>query len=211
MAFLNRRFRRLGLTIAASVLAGLVAANAHAAQPSAEQQAATEQAVSLPAPRVVGQDTRRNKPVVQGQRLVAGPGSGIEVRLADGSQLVVGPNSVLSVDECSADRVVLRLERGSFLVDSANPGQVFVSMPAGSVTVRSAAVAGRVGPDGTDVVLLSAGRADVTGFGGRSVRLDQQGEATRIRALGPPSQPYILPPERLRDFAGLAAQVAWLD
>ncbi len=211
MAFLNRRFRRLGLTIAASVLAGLVAANAHAAQPSTEQQAATEQAVSLPAPRVVGQDTRRNKPVVQGQRLVAGPGSGIEVRLADGSQLVVGPNSVLSVDECSADRVVLRLERGSFLVDSANPGQVFVSMPAGSVTVRSAAVAGRVGPDGTDVVLLSAGRADVTGFGGRSVRLDQQGEATRIRALGPPSQPYILPPERLRDFAGLAAQVAWLD
>ncbi|WP_374633703.1 FecR domain-containing protein [Ferrovibrio sp.] len=211
MAFLNRRFRRLGLTIAASVLAGLVAANAHAAQPSAEQQAATEQAVSLPAPRVVGQDTRRNKPVVQGQRLAAGPGSGIEVRLADGSQLVVGPNSVLSVDECSADRVVLRLERGSFLVDSANPGQVFVSMPAGSVTVRSAAVAGRVGPDGTDVVLLSAGRADVTGFGGRSVRLDQQGEATRIRALGPPSQPYILPPERLRDFAGLAAQVAWLD
>lgn len=218
MAFLNRRFRRLGLTIAASVLAGLVAAQAQAAQPAetraaetrAADQLAAEQPVSMPAPRVVGQDVRRNHPVMQGQRVKAGPGSGIELRLMDGTQVILGANSVLSVDECASDRVVLRLERGSFLVDSANPGQVFVSMPAGSISVRSAAVAGRVGPDGTDVVLLSAGRAEVTGFGGRSVRLDQQGEATRIRALGPPSQPYRLPPDRLRDFASLASQVAAL-
>lgn len=215
MAFLNRRFRRLGLTVAASLLAGFVASQAHAAQPG-EQSAAAEQTIATPAPhaagaRVVGQDTRRNHPVLLGQRLKAGPGSGIQVRLADGTQLVIGPNSVLSVDEYAADRVVLRLERGSFLVDSANPGQLFITMPAGSVTVRAAAVAGRVGPDGTDVVLLSAGRAEVTGFGGRSVRLDAQGEATRIRALGPPSQPYRLSPERLRDFASLASQVASLD
>lgn len=210
MAFLNRRLRRLGLTVAASLLAGFVASQAHAAQPG-EQSAAAEQTIAMPVPRVVGQDTRRNHPVLLGQRLKAGPGSGIQVRLADGTQLVIGPNSVMTVDECAADRVVLRLERGSFLVDSANPGQVFISMPTGSVAVRSAAVAGRVGPDGTDVALLSAGRAEVTGFGGRSVRLDAQGEATRIRALGPPSQPYLLSPERLRDFASLASQVAALD
>ena len=75
--------------------------------------------------------------------------------------VIIGPNSAVSVDEFAADRVVLRLERGSFHLDSANPGNVYVVMPSGTVTVRAATVAGRILPDCTEVALLSVGRAEV--------------------------------------------------
>lgn len=206
MAFLYRRLVRIGLTLAVATAAGL-AAPAFAASPDSLSAEPLAIAAS-PAPRVVGHDQRRNVSVVLGQRLVAGPGSGIAVKLADGTNVVIGPNSALSVDEYAPDRIVLRLERGSFHVDSANPGLVYVVLPSGSVGIRAAAVAGRVTPDVTDVVMLSPGRADVTGFGGRSVRLDRQGLATRIQGLGSPSNPAMLPAERLKDFAGIVSQVA---
>lgn len=206
MAFLYRRLVRIGLTLAVATAAGL-AAPAFAAKPEVSMAEPLAVAAS-PSPRVVGQDIRRNAAITLGQRLVAGPGSGIALRLGDGTSVVIGPNSVLSVDEFAADRIVLRLERGSFHVDSANPGLVHVILPSGTVGLRAAAVAGRIGPDHTDIVLLSPGRVDVAGFGGRSVRLDRQGLTTRIQNLGSPSKPVLLPAERLKDFTGLVAQVA---
>ncbi len=206
MAFLYRRLVRIGLTLAVAAAAGL-AAPAFAASPA--QLSAETVAVSPGAtPRVVGHDTRRNAAVLLGQRVVAGPGSGVALRLGDGTSVVIGPNSALSVDEFAPDRVVLRLERGSFHVDSANPGLVHIIMPSGTVGLRAAAVAGRVAPDRTDIVMLSPGRAEVAGFGGKGVRLDRQGQTTRILGLGSPSKPSLLPPERLKDFTGIVAQVA---
>lgn len=207
--FFNRVVR-VSLTLAAAAAAGVAAqtwaADAHAAEAAAAflQPAA---AVASPAPRVIGQESRRGQPIVLGSRIASGPGSGVKFTLDDRTTVIIGPNSAVSVDEFAADRVVLRLERGSFHLDSANPGNVYVVLPAGTVTVKAATVGGRVLPDCTEIALLSVGRAEVAGFGGNSVKLDKIGEATRLSLAGP-SQPQVLPPQRLQDFIGLTSQIA---
>jgi hypothetical protein len=204
-----RRVLRVSLTLAAATMAG-VAANAWAAEQSGGGFGVQPAAVTSPqsAPRVVGQESRRGQPILLGNRIASGPGSGVKFTLDDRTSVIIGPNSVVSVDEFAADRVVLRLERGSFLLDSANPGNVYVVMPAGSVAIRAATVGGRISPDATEIALLSVGRAEVTGFGGHSVKLEQIGAATRLTGLAGPSRPAILPPQRLQDFIGLTSQLA---
>lgn len=209
MAALRRRALRATLTLAVALAAGL-AANCWAAS---DMDAVTALPVAAPAaaPKVVGHESRQGRAIMLGSRVASGPGSGVKFTLQDHSVVIIGPNSTISVDEFAADRVVLRLERGTFYVDSANPGVVHIVLPTGTVAVRTATVAGRIGPDATEVALLSVGRAEVAGFGGRSVQLDAIGQATRIVGLGSPSLPVVLSPQRLQDFSGLTGQVATLD
>lgn len=209
MAAFRRRALRATLTLAFALAAGVVADSRAASDllPAAE----IRPAAAGTAPRVVGQQTRQGQPVLLGSRIASGPGSGIRFSLLDGSVVIIGPNSVVSVDEFAQDRVVLTVERGAFYLDSANPGAVHVVLPTGTVAVRTATVAGRIGLNGTEVALLSVGRAEVTGFGGDSVRLDQIGQATRIIGLGSPSQPATLTPQRLQDFTGLPSQIVRRD
>lgn len=215
MAFAFRRAQlfqkslRISLTLAVAAVAGF-AADSWAASERLDLAGDLTPIAATVAPKVVGAEARSGRPVSLGSRIVAGPGSGVKFILDDRSSVIIGPNSTISVDEFAADRVVLRLERGSFHLDSANPGTVYVVLPAGSVAVRSATVAGRIGPDATEIALLSVGRAEVTGFGGQAVRLDKQGDATRIVGLGNPSQPVALSPQRLQDFTGLTGQLALL-
>ena len=206
-AVLLRRALRVTLTLAAAATAGL-AANAWAASDQVAGFGIQPAAVTAPSPRTVGYESRRGQPVLLGSRIVSGPGSGVKFTLDDRTAVIIGPNSAITVDEFASDRVVLRLERGSFHLDSANPGSVYVVLPAGTVTVRSATVGGRIGPNVTEIALLSVGRAEVAGFGGPSVKLDQIGAATRLNGLGSPSQPELLPPQRLQDFIGLTSQIA---
>ncbi|WP_374304536.1 FecR domain-containing protein [Ferrovibrio sp.] len=215
MAVVFRRALRVTFTLAAAAAAGLAASSWAADSRAASER--IELAAELPAvpvaavgsvAKVVGQESRRGQPVTLGSRIVSGPGSGIKFALNDQSVVIIGPNSAISVEEFAADRVVLRLERGSFHLDSANPGSVYVVFPTGSVTVKSAVVAGRLGPDSAEIALLSAGRAEVSGFGGQSVRLEKIGDATRILGLGAPSQPAQLSPQHLQDMIGLTSQIA---
>lgn len=210
-AMLIRRALRVSLTLTVAVAAGL-AASAWAGQAASDlnggQTAATAIAAVRAAPRVVGQESRRDLPIVLGNRLVSGPGSGLKFTLDDRSTVIIGPNSAITVDEFAADRVVLRVERGSFHLDSANPGNVYVVLPGGTVSVKAATVAGRILPDCAEVALLSVGRADVAAPGGASVRLDKIGDFTRLTGYAPPSQPAQLPPQRLQDFVGLTSQIA---
>lgn len=206
MAFAFRRALRVSLTLAAAAVAGF----------AAESRAASEllpdltPAAASSAPKRVGAELRSGRPVALGSRIVSGPGSGVKFVLDDRSSVIIGPNSTITVDEFASDRVVLRLDRGSFHLDSANPGTIYVILPTGSVAVRTATVAGRISPDVTEIALLSVGRAEVSGFGGQSVRLDKAGESTRIAGLGNPTPPAALPPQRLQDFTGLTAQLAQL-
>lgn len=209
-AQLFQRSLRISLTLAAAVIAG-VAADSWAASDRLDLAGDVTPVAATVAPRVVGAEARSGRPVALGKRIVSGPGSGVKFTLDDHTRVIIGPNSTVSVDEFAADRVVLRLERGSFHLDSANPGTVYVILPAGSVAVRTATVAGRISPDATEIALLSVGRAEVTGFGGQAVRLEKMGEATRIVGLGSPSQPVALSPQRLQDFTGLTAQLALLN
>src|SRR3546814_19583151 len=82
-----------------------------------------------------------------GGRIASGPGSGVKFILQDHSVVIIGPNSTVSVDQFAADRRVLRLERGSFYVHSANPGVVHIVLPAGTVAVRTDTVACRNVPE----------------------------------------------------------------
>lgn len=215
MAVVLRRALRVTFTLAAAVAAGLAASSWAADSRAASDR--VELAADLPAipvaavgtaAKVVGQESRRGQPVTLGGRIASGPGSGVKFALNDQSVVIIGPNSAISVEEFAADRIVLRLERGSFHLDSANPGSIYVVLPTGTVTVRSAIVAGRIGPDSAQIALLSAGRVEVTGFGGQSVRLEKIGDATRILGLGAPSQPAQLSPQSLQDLAGLTSQIA---
>lgn len=208
MAFALRRALRVSLTLAAAVAAGF-AADSFAADTM--PAAGLQPVAATTAPKKIGLEARRGLPVALGHRIASGPGSGIKFTLNDSSTVIIGPNSTATVDEFAADRIVLRLERGSFHVDSASPGTFYVIMPAGTVAIRTATVAGRIGPDATEVALLSAGRAELTGFAGQSVRLEKIGDASRIAGLGNPSQPAPLPPQRLYDFIGLTGQLARLD
>jgi ferric-dicitrate binding protein FerR (iron transport regulator) len=210
-AILFRRALRVSLTLTAAAAAGLAASvwadNARAASDAIEL-AATPVAVVSPAPKVVGVESRRGLPVVLGNRLVSGPGSGLKFTLDDRTAVIIGPNSAITVDEFAADRVVLRLDRGSFHLDSANPGNVYVVLPGGTVTVKAATVGGRVLPDCTEIALLSVGRAEVASPGGHAVKLEKIGDFTRLTGLGAPSQPMPLAPQRLQDFIGLTSQIA---
>jgi ferric-dicitrate binding protein FerR (iron transport regulator) len=206
-ALFLRRALRVTLTLAAAATAGL-AANAWAAPDQVAGFGIQPAAVTAPAARTVGHDSRRGQPVLLGSRIASGPGSGVKFVLDDRTAVIIGPNSAITVDEFAADRVVLRLERGSFHIDSANPGNVYVVLPTGTVTMKAATVGGRIGPDTTEIALLSVGRAEVSGFGGQSVKLDRIGAATRLNGLGGPSQPELLPPQRLQDFIGLTSQIA---
>lgn len=206
-AHLLRRALRVSFVLAVATTAGF-AAGAWAAS---ERLKLAGDLTPVAAPRVVGAEARSGRPVALGSRIVSGPGSGLKFTLDDNTRVIIGPNSAINVDEFAADRVVLRLERGSFHLDSANPGTVYVILPSGSIAVRTATVAGRIGPDATEIALLSVGRAEVTGFGGQVVRLEKMGEATRIVGLGNPSRPVALSPQRLQDFTGLTAQLAQLN
>jgi ferric-dicitrate binding protein FerR (iron transport regulator) len=203
---------RVSLTITVAAAAGLAASawagQARAADTAGSPVAATAVAAVAAAPRVVGQESRRSLPVVLGNRIASGPGSGLKFTLDDRTSVIIGPNSAITVDEFAADRVVLRVERGSFHVDSANPGNIYVVLPAGTVTVKAATVAGRILPDCTEVALLSVGRAEVATPGGGSVRLEKIGDYTRLTGYAAPSQPAQLPAQRLQDFVGLTSQIA---
>ncbi|MCW0232653.1 MAG: FecR family protein [Ferrovibrio sp.] len=209
-AILLRRALRVTMTLTVAAAAGLAAAawagNARAASEPA--LAVTPIAVVAPVPRVVGQESRRGLPIVLGNRLASGPGSGVKFTLDDRTTVIIGPNSVITVDEFAADRVVLRLERGSFHLDSANPGNVYVVLPGGTVTVKAATVAGRILPDSTEIAMLSVGRVEVAGLAGPPVKLDKIGDYTRLTGLNAPSQPAPLSPQRLQDFIGLMGQIA---
>lgn len=211
-AMLLRRALRVSLTLTVAAAAGIAASawagTALAASDLAGQTGATAIAAVRAAPRVVGQESRRGLPIVLGNRLVSGPGSGLKFTLDDRSTVIIGPNSAITVDEFAADRVVLRVERGSFHLDSANPGNIYVVLPGGTVTVKAATVAGRILPDCAEVALLSVGRAEVASPAGGSVRLDRIGDFTRLTGYAAPSQPTQLPPQRLQDFAGLTSQIA---
>jgi len=212
-AMLVRRALRVSLTLAVAAAAGLAAASwsgkAHAASDTVGGPvAATAVAAVAATPRVVGQESRRGLPVVLGNRIASGPGSGLKFTLDDRSSVIIGPNSAITVDEFAADRVVLRVERGSFHLDSANPGNIYVVLPAGTVTVKAATVAGRILPDCTEVALLSVGRAEVATPAGGSVRLEKIGDFTRLTGYAAPSQPAQLPAQRLQDFVGLTSQIA---
>lgn len=210
MAYAFRRALRVSLTLAAAAVAGF-AADSWAASDRLDLAGDITPVAATVAPRVVGAESRSGRPVALGSRIASGPGSGVKFTLEDNTRVIIGPNSAVSIDEFAADRVVLRLERGSFHLDSANPGTVYIILPTGSVAVRTATVAGRISPDATEIALLSVGRAEVTGFGGQVVRLEKVGEATRIVGLGNPSQPVALSPQRLQDFTGLTAQLALLN
>lgn len=210
-AMMFRRALRVSLTLAAVAAVGLAASawadGARAASP-AEQLLSPAAAIVSPAARVVGQESRRGQPVVLGGRIASGPGSGVKFTLDDRTSVIIGPNSAVTVDEFAADRVVLRLERGSFHLDSANPGNVYVVLPGGTVTVKAATVAGRIQPDCTEIALLSVGRVEVASLGGHVVKLDKVGDSTRLTGYAAPSQPVQLAPQRLQDFLGLTSQVA---
>lgn len=209
-ANLLNRALRVSLTVAVAAVAGVAASawagSARAASPGDLLVAPV--AVVSPAARVVGQESRRGLPVVLGHRLTSGPGSGMKFTLDDRTSVIIGPNSAITVDEFAADRVVLRLERGSFHLDSANPGRVYVVLPGGTVTVRAATVAGHILPDCTEIALLSVGRAEVASLGGHTVKLEKIGDATRLAGNAAPSQPATLAPQRLQDFIGLTSQIA---
>jgi ferric-dicitrate binding protein FerR (iron transport regulator) len=212
-AMLLRRVLRVSLTLTVAAAAGIAASSwAGKAQAASDlnggQTAATAIAAVHAAPRVVGQESRRGLPIVLGNRLVSGPGSGVKFTLDDRSTVIIGPNSAITVDEFAADRVVLRVERGSFHLDSANPGNIYVVLPGGTVTVKAATVAGRILPDCAEIALLSVGRAEVATPGGASVRLDKIGDFTRLTGYAAPSQPAQLPAQRLQDFVGLTSQIA---
>jgi ferric-dicitrate binding protein FerR (iron transport regulator) len=211
-AMLLRRVLRVSLTLTVAAAAGIAASawagKAHASDLNGNPTAATAIAAVRAAPRVVGQESRRGLPIVLGNRLVSGPGSGLKFTLDDRTTVIIGPNSAITVDEFAADRVVLRVERGSFHLDSANPGNVYVVLPGGTVTVKSATVGGRILPDYAEVALLSVGRADVAAPAGGSVRLSKIGDFTRLTGYAAPSQPVQLPPQRLQDFVGLTSQIA---
>lgn len=211
-AMLLRRALRVTLTLTVAAAAGIAASawagKAHASDLNGSPTAATAIAAVRAAPRVVGQESRRGLPIVLGNRLVSGPGSGVKFTLDDRTTVIIGPNSAITVDEFAADRVVLRVERGSFHLDSANPGNVYVVLPGGTVTVKAATVGGRILPDCAEVALLSVGRADVAAPAGGSVRLSKIGDFTRLTGYAAPSQPVQLPPQRLQDFVGLTSQIA---
>lgn len=211
-AMILRRALRVSLTLTVAAAAGIAASawagKAQAASDLAGQTGATAIAAVRAAPRVVGQESRRGLPIVLGNRLVSGPGSGMKFTLDDRSTVIIGPNSAITVDEFAADRVVLRVERGSFHLDSANPGNIYVVLPGGTVTVKAATVAGRILPDSTEVALLSVGRVEVATPGGSGVRLDKIGDFTRLTGYAAPSQPAQLTPQRLQDFVGLPSQIA---
>jgi ferric-dicitrate binding protein FerR (iron transport regulator) len=204
-AILLRRALRVSLVLTAAAVAGVAASAWAGAAP--DLMVAPVAAVS-PAARVVGQESRRGLPVVLGNRLASGPGSGMKFTLDDRTTVIIGPNSAVTVDEFAADRVVLRLERGTFHLDSANPGNVYVVLPGGTVTVKAATVGARILPDCTEIALLSVGRVEVASLGGHAVKLDKIGDSTRLTGYAAPSQPVQLAPQRLQDFIGLTSQIA---
>ena len=83
-AMLLRRARRVSLTLTVAAAAGIAAwaGEAQAASDLAGQTGATAIAAVRAAPRVVGQESRRGLPIVLGNRLVSGPGSGMKFRTA---------------------------------------------------------------------------------------------------------------------------------
>jgi hypothetical protein len=153
-AHLLRRALRVSFLLAIATTAGFAAG----AWAGSERLKLAGDLTPVAAPRVVGAEARSGRAVALGSRIVSGPGSGLKFTLDDNTRVIIGPNSTISVDEFAADRVVLRLERGSFHLDSANPGTVYVILPSGSIAVRAATVAGRIGPDRGDW-LRRAGRA----------------------------------------------------
>jgi len=206
---LRRRLIRVAALAAFAALSGFAGASFAASdQPAPAIPLGLTEAAQ---PRIVGQESRANRPVIVGQRIVTGPGSGSRLRLNDGSTVSVGPNSALRIDEFADDRVVIRIERGNFQVDSASPGVFHLQLPAATVALRSAALAGRVGPDSTELALLSVGRAEVSGYGGRSVTLDRPGSGTRLLGLGAPTKPEIFSAERLKDLTSVGGQIAQRD
>ncbi|HEX6956461.1 MAG TPA: FecR domain-containing protein [Ferrovibrio sp.] len=209
-ASLYRRALRASLTLAVAAIAGYAAQSWAAPDHPGMAPEDVMPAAATTAPKIVGQELQGGRPVVLGSRIASGPGSGMKFLLNDRTALIIGPNSSLRVDEFEADRVVLQIERGSFQLDSANPGNVYVVLPTATVAVKAATVAGRIGPDATEVALLSVGRAEVTGFGGQVVHLEQAGQMTRIVGLGAPSRPASLSPQQLRGFIGLPSQLAAL-
>lgn len=195
-----------------------------AVQPQAGVSAAVYGTVQLARADAVGRRIESGEPIYLGDRITAGRESGMQIMLLDETIFTVGPRSELVIDTFVYDpatndgRVSVTVAKGVFrfatgLVAQETPENMTVNLPFGTIGIRGTIVAGQVGADTAQIVLLGPGdeantadrigRIQVSGLGGAGmVEISRSGFATTLSAGAAPTPPAPLPPAQVRGLLG---------
>jgi hypothetical protein len=156
--------------------------------------AAVRGSVALTREQVVGQQLASGEPLYLEDLIRSGPLSGMQILLLDQTSFTLGAESELVIDEFVYDpqsgsgKVGAQVVKGAFRfvtgrIAEAQPKDMTVKLPAGTVGIRGTIAAGLADPvtKGSTVVLLGAGReTDPTEKIG-AIRVCNVGKCVRIR------------------------------
>ena len=204
-----------------------------AAQPASPNRVGVAAAVSgdvqlaaatVPTARAVGA-IRSGQDVFLGDRVATGPTGQLQIMLLDQTVFTIGPDASVTIDEfvydpSSGQGKLTAAVSGSFRfvtgrIANANPADMKVRTPVGTMGIRGTVVAGRA--DGAYALIVLLGPALDNNAGERpgkvvveandpsasSVELRRPGFATEINGRGaPPVAPFRLDATRLQQLLG---------
>ncbi len=211
--------------LATLLLAGMASTHAHAqaGRQVGVAAAVTGQVQLAAAGSAARAGVRSGEAIRLGDQIATGPDSKLQIMLADETVFTIGPNAALTIDEFVFDagtgrgRLGADIARGAFRfvtgrIAAANPQDMRVTTPVGTMGIRGTVVAGEVTPERTLVVLLGPGdqnnanermgRVLVSGSapGSGSVELRRPGFATEIVPGGGPRPPFRIMSEALEQI-----------
>jgi hypothetical protein len=126
------------------------------------------QQISYRTPQGVGRNVGSGDQVYLGDRIVTGPGGGVQILLLDGTTFSVGPNSSLVIDEfvynpaTGAGRLTASVARGTLRIISGKLNRqdreaIRIRLPMGTVGVRGTMVVLTGNESGFSIILSGIG------------------------------------------------------
>jgi len=126
------------------------------------------QQISYSAPQGVGRNVGGGDRIHLGDRIVTGPGGGVQILLLDGTTFSIGPNSSMVIDEfvynptTGTGKLTASVARGTLRVISGKLSRqteeaIRIRLPMATVGVRGTMVVISGGPDGFFIGLFGVG------------------------------------------------------
>jgi hypothetical protein len=180
------------------------------------------QQISYRTPQGVGRNVGSGDQINLGDRIVTGPGGGVQILMLDGTTFTVGPNSSMVIDEfvynptTGTGKLTASVARGTLRVISGKLSRqteeaIRIKLPMATVGVRGTMVVISGGPNGFFIGLFGVGANNYAdrpqsnvfvSTNGTGNGIFREGYGCTVTAAAPACNPQKVGPEFLQTLLG---------